>query len=204
MKIVCVSDTHGKHGQVRVPDGDVLIHAGDLTLMGQKFEYESVAEWLNNLPHKVKVVVAGNHDFAIHKLISLLAPSVVYLENFGVAIDGVNFWGSPVTPRFGVWAYMAERGEAIRKYWDEIPESTDVLITHGPPYGLLDQTVPGHSEHLGCKDLRDAIFRVNPKVHVFGHIHGGYGLTNARTLFVNASAVDEAYNAVNAPIVVEL
>lgn len=206
MRIVFTSDTHSMHDKVAVPDGDVFVHAGDLTMMGRKAEYESAAKWINALPHKHKIVIAGNHDFAIHEFISLLAPGAYYLENFGVYIDGVKFWGSPITPRFGSWAYGVERGKAIAEYWSEIPNDIDVLITHGPPMGILDQAVAHlHSENLGCADLRQRVKEIRPRVHVFGHIHGGYGRrTIDGTQFCNVSAVNEAYRPVNAPMVVDL
>lgn len=205
MRIVLISDTHSMHDKVSVPGGDVLVHAGDLSMMGQKTEYESVAKWINALPHKHKIVIAGNHDFAIYKFISRLAPSVHYLENFGIAIDGIKFWGSPITPRFGSWAYGVERGKDIAEYRSEIPNDTDVLITHGPPMGILDQAIPQHSENLGCADLLQRVKKIRPRIHVFGHIHGGYGSRVIDgTYFCNASVVNEAYRAVNSPIVAEI
>lgn len=210
MKIVMLSDTHTMHDQVKVPDGDVLIHAGDLTFTGKRSQWESALHWLYSLPHKHKIFIAGNHDFgAAHFCAS--KDNVHYLDNSGCEIDGIKFWGSPITPTFGRWAHMAERGEEIKKYWDMIPDDTDVLITHGPPWGIMDSSELTGG-HVGCEDLHDAVFdRVLPQVHVFGHIHGGYGhkfkmIPNdvPDILFYNASVVNEAYEVVNDPWVVEL
>jgi len=116
-----------------------------------------------------------------------------YLENIGVTIEGVSFWGSPYTPEFLNWAFMYPRGHAANQYWDQIPAGLDVLITHGPPYGILDQSAPGE-EHLGCAELLKAVQKKKPKVHIFGHIHGGAGtFENGDTRFVNAAYLNERY-----------
>lgn len=205
MRLVLLSDTHTKHNQVVVPDGDILVHAGDFTYTGARHEYEEVIEWLKGLPHEHKVIVAGNHDFG-SRVLENIAPNIHYLENSGMEIGGIKFWGSPITPVFGRWAHMANRGADIKHYWDTIPTNTDVLITHGPPVGLLDLPSPFNSFHCGCEELHDAVFdRVKPKIHVFGHIHGGYGYRKYRGIdFYNASVVDEAYNVVNKPWIVEI
>ena len=134
-----------------------------------------------------------------------MAKKIRYLENGSCEFGGLKFWGSPVQPEFMDWAFNVKRGPDIKKYWDMIPDDTDVLITHGPPWGLLDQIRPGREvEHLGCGELLKAVRRVKPKLHVFGHIHGGYGsFKEGPTQFVNASLLNEAYRPVNAPIVVE-
>lgn len=207
MKLVLISDTHSRHDKLNLPKGDILIHAGDVSMIGKTVEYESVAEWLNNADFKDVIVIAGNHDFSIQKFIPMLAPHVHYLENSGIEIDGVKFWGSPITPRFGPWAHMANRGEEIRKYWDMIPEDTRVLITHGPPLGVLDYTIGG--DHVGCEELFDVVTRrISPEIHVFGHIHEEYGSFDAQPangpLYINASIVNEYYKVANTPVVVEI
>lgn len=209
MKLVLISDTHGKHEEVRVPDGDVLIHAGDLTMVGNAAEYYSVADWLNAQPHKHIIVIAGNHDFGSDLLFySMLDPRIHYLSNSGVELDGVKFWGSPVTPRFGAWAHMLPRnGEEIKECWNKIPLDTRVLITHGPPKGVLDMTIAG--DNAGCEELFDVVtHKVQPELHVFGHIHEGYGSFDTQPangpLYVNASIVNEFYRVANTPVVVEI
>lgn len=207
MRVVLISDTHGKHRQFEIPDGDVLIHAGDIMTRGwDGSEVRDFNDWLGSLPHPHKIVIAGNHDwlFEKHRSTKNLITNATYLQDSGVEIDGFKFWGSPVQPEFMGWAFNRKRGEDIKRHWDLIPDRTDVLITHGPPAGFRDWTRLGN-ESLGCRNLRDAVARIKPKLHVFGHIHGGYGEDHDGDVhFVNASLVDEAYRPVNKPIVVDL
>ena len=194
MRIIAISDTHGKHSAITaLPAGDVLVHAGDF--MRDWEDLLLFNHWLGLVPFKHRIVCAGNHErpFQIHadQARSMLT-NAIYLENSGVTIDGLRFWGSPYTPEFMDWAFMYPpgAGEAI---WAQIPAGTDVLITHGPPYGILDQTAPGE-KHLGCVDLLNAVDQKRPRVHIFGHIHGGAGTAEiGRTRFVNAAYLNEHY-----------
>ena len=211
MKLVLVSDTHG--AEPELPDGDVLVHAGDLTMMGTLQQLSAALDWLLHQAgtYSSVVVIAGNHDFfaeAQPTEMRLMVESrgFHYLDDSGVTIDGVKFWGSPVSPWFQDWAFNRQRGEDIRRHWDRIPTDTDVLVTHGPPLGVLDRTLEG--EPVGCADLNQAVKRVQPRVHVFGHIHEGYGKmmrpTDPETEFYNASIVDRGYRPVNAPHLVDV
>jgi Icc-related predicted phosphoesterase len=139
-------------------------------------------------------------------LVAELAPSVRYLEDHGELIAGINLWGSPVQPLFNAWAFNRERGEEIKRHWDKIPHGVDLLITHGPPHGILDKSKsPGHDDNLGCEELLKCVKRIKPKVHAFGHIHGSAGLQmKDGTLFVNASILDEQYLVKNKPITINL
>lgn len=226
MKIVAFSDTHTYHRQVAVPDGDVLVFAGDLMGSGYKHtEVKDFAEWFGGLPHRNKIVVAGNHDrlfetnptWALQQFSRPSIGSFVYLRDSSVTIEGVKFYGSPVQPWFLDWAFNVPRGAAIREYWDRIPHDTDVLITHGPPYGVLDQMVPTGemlyktnrillpTEHLGCEELAKVVEIVKPKVHIFGHIHGGAGTTiKDGVAFHNVAVCNESYRPVNDPHVIEI
>jgi Icc-related predicted phosphoesterase len=177
MRIVALSDTHGYHADVAVPGGDLLIHAGDLTRTGDLDELADAARFLEALPHRHKIVIAGNHDFCLQNdpaAARRLLSSMTYLEDEGVTVDGVRIWGSPWQPWFYDWAFNLQRGPPIRAKWELIPEDVDVLVTHGPPHGILDAT--GSGEHVGCEDLRRRIEIVRPKVHVFGHIHESRGV----------------------------
>ena len=207
MKLVLISDTHNRHRMFSIPDGDVLVFAGDLMTNGRRSEeIRDFNLWLGELPHSKKLVIAGNHDFLFeqHRSTRNLLTNAIYLEDSGVEIDGVKFWGSPFQPEFCNWAFNCKRGEEIEKHWNLIPKDTDVLITHGPPAGIRDWSWHG-GESLGCQNLRGAVRRVEPKLHVFGHIHGGYGEDHdGITHFVNASLLNEQYQPVNKPIVVEL
>jgi len=203
MRIVCISDTHTFEDQIAIPDGDVLIHAGDATIAGTIAEVNQFCRWFEAQPHKYKIFVAGNHDWLFEKQ-SQLARSMIsssgayYLCDQLIELDGVSFYGSPWQPRFCDWAFNVDRGATIKRIWDRIPKC-DVLITHGPPFGVLD-TVKEGEPHLGCEELLVAVDRIKPRFHVFGHIHGGAGAMQSNgTRFINASICDEAYRPVNAP-----
>lgn len=208
VKIVLMSDTHDR--VCEVPDGDVLIHAGDLTMNGHPKNLRKVADWIRSQPHEHKIVIAGNHDAFLENAPNhakyFLGPGITYLENEGCEVMGLRIWGSPITPTFYNWAFMADRGAPIRYYWDQIPADLDVLITHGPPRGILDQAVPySNSEHCGCDDLLKAVRTKKPRVHVFGHIHGGRGSYHLDdTSFYNASIVNEDYEPVHKPWILTL
>ena len=207
MKLVLISDTHGRHRHFTTPPGDILIFAGDMMTDGYRSrEISDFNTWLGEQPQVKKVVIAGNHDRLFESTTSAqgVLTNAIYLENSEVEIDGLKFWGSPAQPEFYNWAFNYKRGEDIDRIWRMIPDDTDVLITHGPPSGILDTVRPG-KEHLGCGNLRAATVRVKPKLHVFGHIHGGYGeFDDGTTHFVNASLLSESYQPVNQPIVVDL
>lgn len=209
MKIVCISDIHGKLDQVQMPPGDVLVVAGDLTMSGtipqiSKFNYDLGK--IKKLYHKV-IVIAGNHDGLFQddpNLARSLIPNVdFYLNDDGCKIDGIKFWGSAWTPFFYDWWFNAHRGEEIRRHWDLIPNDTDVLITHGPPFKILDE--PPGGDNVGCEDLLDKVLKTKPKACIFGHIHNSYGIKNFNdTIFVNASTCNEKYLPINPPIIIEI
>jgi len=206
MKIVCLSDTHQQHRKLSVPAGDLLIYAGDATMNGSLDVIRDFNAWLGELPHRHKVMIAGNHDrnFEREPETRALITNAIYLEDAGRTIEGLKSWGSPVSPWFFDWSFNRHRGADIKRHWDLIPRDTDVLITHGPPHGTLD-TIRSGSTHLGCEDLAHAVAEVKPLLHVFGHIHGGYGTVHADgTTYINASMVDEEYRTVHPPICVTL
>ena len=206
MKIVLIADTHNRHRELTLPDGDVLVHAGDMTTGGTLEEVEEFNSYLGELPHRHKIVIAGNHDFCFElepePAVALLS-NATYLQDEATTVEGIVFFGSPWQPRFFNFAFNLTRGPEIREKWDLIPEDVDILVTHGPPRGFGDQTV--YAEEVGCRDLLAAVERVKPHVHVFGHIHEGAGIySNGRTKFINASCCDRAFEPVNPPIVLEV
>ena len=215
MRIVCLSDTHNCNEQIDVPSGDILIHSGDATIQGTDQEIIEFIYWFSNLPHKYKIFVAGNHDwlFEIDNRYSrlLLADSgIIYLQDSSTEIDGVKIYGSPWQPRFFDWAFNLNRGCEIAEKWKLIPDDIDILITHGPPNGILD-VVPrqGWDENSGCEELRKKVEKMAAKgrlkLHVFGHIHCGYGTHEQFGVrFVNASNCDEDYLPTQPPIVVDI
>ncbi|HJQ24119.1 MAG TPA: metallophosphatase domain-containing protein [Blastocatellia bacterium] len=213
LRIVAISDTHEQHEQIELPAGDVLICAGDITFNGRPQAIAAFNRWFSSQPHRFKILVAGNHDFLFEENSAaardLLPDEIIYLEDSGCTLDvappakPLAIWGSPITPWFFNWAFNRHRGEPIRRHWEKIPVRTDILITHGPPAGILDRNRAG--EPTGCEDLRRTIDRIKPRLHVFGHIHEGYGV-EARdgTIFVNACLLDERYRLAHAPVVVDL
>jgi Icc-related predicted phosphoesterase len=216
MKLVFISDTHGMHDQVKLPDGDVLIHCGDCTDDAGQLSLRDFAAWFGSRPFKHKIMIAGNHDWAFQKWPSLAQAMVrdngiTYLEDSGYEIDGVKFWGSPYQPEFFNWAFNLPRGEALKRHWDMIPRDTDVLITHGPPQGILDYNKQDDF-NCGCEELLKALVEIQPKVHCFGHIHTGYGTCRTGfgmtergwTTIINASSCNERYKIVNAPFIYDL
>lgn len=205
MKIILISDTHSQHGSFKLPEGDMVIHAGDFSKRGREEEVREFLDWYAALPHPHKVLIAGNHDFLAErepeKFRGMLPENIHYLEDEEVVIEGIRIWGSPITPWFYDWAFNRHRGPDIARHWDPIPLNTDILVTHGPPYGILDKVIP-RNEWVGCRDLMEKIAEVRPKLHVFGHIHEGYGQEKVgETHFVNASLLDIRYRPVNLPIV---
>jgi len=217
MRIVATSDTHEKHSGLTVPDGDVFIHAGDFTMIGEPDQVRSFNAWLRRLPHKYKIVIAGNHDRSFEvpdadqaALIAYgqmqLSNATHYLCASGCEIEGKTFWGSPYTPFFSSDYWKFHYDPAQIGTWDRIPEKLDVLITHGPARNHLDKTVEG--DNAGCYDLfrriREMIYPdVAPRFHVFGHIHEAYGRKEIGdcTTLLNVSAVDRLYRLRENPCV---
>lgn len=190
MRIVAVADTHLYHGDLRVPDGDVFVHAGDMCRGGSLAELADAAAWVRGLPHALKIVVAGNHDWCFVRepeaARAALGPDVVYLEDSGHDAPGLRAWGTPWQPAYGGWAFNLPRGAPLAEKWARIPEGLDVLITHGPPQGFGDRSWT--SVRGGCVDLRARVEAVRPRVHLFGHIHeDGGAWTHAGTTYVNCT-----------------
>lgn len=205
MKIVCISDTHGGHHKMDIPEGDILIHAGDLSSRGTAKEIRRFNNWLEKLPHPHKIVVAGNHDFLFEEQpeeAQALLSNATYLEDSSIVIEGIKIWGSPITPWFFDWAFNRHRGEEIKAYWEKIPQDTDILITHGPPFGILDLTI--HGQQVGCEELLTIVKKIQPRLHIFGHIHEAHGtIHEENTQYINASMMDVHYQATQEAIVIE-
>lgn len=177
-KFVAISDTHGCHRQLNLPAGDVLIHAGDVCDRGNREQVEDFFEWFSSLDYQHKIIIWGNHDFDLQTkqclFPSVMPDGVVCLGNQGIAIGASKIWGVPSD-----WSKQGER-------WDLIPEDVDLLITHRPPFRVLDRSrLHGHQ---GSRSLAERLVNVQPKVHLFGHIHREYGVAeNAHGQSINAS-----------------
>jgi Icc-related predicted phosphoesterase len=196
-----------------LPKGDVLIHAGDWTGMGQPNEIEDFIVWFDELKqYKHKVCIAGNHDWSMsddrrHRYEKVMSEvGITYLNQSEAEIDGIKFYGAPHQPEFGGWAFnVPRRSEGMRTIWDGIPLDTQVLITHGPPYQILDITPDG--THCGCEVLQRRLYQLPMlKAHIFGHIHHSYGVHehDMGVTFINAASCNERYRATNRPIVIEV
>ena len=209
MKIWHISDTHMNHGQLQVPEEiDVVVHSGDASNYLDPYRNESelraFIDWFATLPIPTKVFVPGNHDTSLEK--GLITRDLVESRKINLLINeekeigGLRFWGSPFTPRYGSWSYMKDRG-TINRIWEHIPEGIDVLITHGPPYGVLDATYNHHNkvELVGCSALAKRVTKVEPRFMLFGHVHSTKDIRNAgirtiadyRTQFSNGSCCDD-------------
>jgi Icc-related predicted phosphoesterase len=209
MKILCISDTHCKQNRLTIPECDVLIISGDVCSSGEIWQFENFVKWLKKYESAFKkaFLIAGNHDWclmkqktlAIEVLKSTFNDKVEYLEDSEFIFEGIKFYGSPWQPTFFNWAFNLDRGEKIQAVWNNIPADTQVLITHGPPFGIGDMV---NNNHVGCIDLLNKVRELKDLfLHVFGHIHDGNGHYISDALpnvnFCNASICDESYNPVN-------
>lgn len=203
--IVMISDTHAMHREIEVPPGDLLIHAGDFTMNSMSAErLIDFNDWLGEMPHAFRVVIPGNHDAVVEvQSRCQLISNATLLINHGIEVMGLKIWGSPTTPLLGE-AFGVASDEDRAKLYSRIPSDTDILVTHGPPYGILDKAV-GSEHHAGCKQLLVAVRRIKPMIHVFGHVHGGYGtFSSSDTLFVNAALPGHGYDLSNRPQVFKI
>ena len=215
-KLAVISDTHGQHMGLALPDADILIHCGDFSSHGTYLNAVKFVNWFGAQPHKHKIFIAGNHDLYfeqgnpsdIDMFLKTMPKDVHYLQDSGVTLEGIKFWGSPVQPRFFNWAFNRDRGEDIKKHWDLIPEGTDVLITHGPARFRVDDAFRGHNqpnENVGCLDLLYAVKKIKPKLHLCGHIHYSRGNCYQEGVYhINASICNEDYQPINKPYLLEL
>lgn len=203
IKIWHISDSHCLHADLKVPEVDMVIHSGDFANSRNSAinsnEVMEFLDWFVSLKIKHKVLVAGNHDISIeNRMIHpnfILDAGITYLENNSVTIDGLKIWGSPITPSFGKgWAWNIARHKT-NLVWGLIPQDADIIITHGPPRGILD--INQEMELCGCKSLMRKVKAVSPMLHLFGHVHnnetvinsGIRKINNLNTIFSNGSVV---------------
>jgi predicted phosphohydrolase len=216
-RITFLSDTHTLHNKVNgfLPGGDILLHAGDLSSRGYITELENFFKWYDKIDnYDTKAFICGNHDFGFQddyeKLKGILTgyKTIDYLQDdwMGVGEDMdnmVKIWGSPWQPEFHNWAFNLPRGEKLKEKWDMIPADTDILITHGPPLGKLDY-VPYDRVNVGCEELMKRVEEIKPKIHVFGHIHEGYGYVfDGSTHYINAAVLNGRYEFRNRPLTID-
>lgn len=197
-----LSDTHNQHEKFECKGGDILIHAGDCSLRGTHDEIITFLDWYKEQNYSHIILVPGNHDFAFERGPAMMAEeckkrNIILLNDSGITIEGIKIYGSAVQPFFHNWAFNRYRGDDIKQHWDLIPEDTEILITHGPPQGILDVVTDRTGipiERVGCWDLMHKILKTQVSLHVFGHIHEDRGVKyTGPTTFVNASCLDRMY-----------
>jgi hypothetical protein len=213
MLVTLISDTHGQHRSVILPGGDLLIHTGDFMTSGySKSQAEDFFKWMQGQDYDDVVFIAGNHDRIMqnepdemqgiltgYKLIDYLEDEELVLYGDGPNGDlpenNIRIYGSPWQPEFYDWAFNLPRnGDVLKSKWDAIPTNTDILLTHGPAWGIVDEVYNRRGVHLGCELLTERIAVVKPKIHVCGHIHSGHGYYfDGTTHFFNASVLNEQY-----------
>ena len=191
MKIVAFSDTHMLHENVEIPDGDLLIFAGDMSICKTVQDVSQFNDFLESLPHSHKIVVGGNHDHLLAYSPDIgieLLQSATYLQDRTVTIEGIKIYGAPWQPTFNTKAcnaFALPRGKIIRRKWQLIPGDTNILVTHSPPCGIMDED-SGVSH--GCSDLLERVEQIKPRFHIFGHIHNHNGIENiGKTCFINCN-----------------
>jgi Icc-related predicted phosphoesterase len=219
MKIVAISDTHCKWNKLVIPECDILISAGDYSFLGEPHVVKNFHKWLNKQPAKHKISVQGNHEkqvesnFAFSKQIAEEACLGVHFIDEGlVEVEGLKIWCTAITPFFRNWAWNRYSGEDIQKHWDRIPEGIDILVSHGPPFGILDgverfngKMCEFEIEHCGCPQLLNKVLEIKPRYHIYGHIHEGHGTCSRDGItFVNASICDGQYRPVHDITIVEI
>lgn len=230
MKITFISDTHtymydNLYNELILPEGDILCFSGDIMSSGyNEKEVINFLKWLSKQPFKYKIFIAGNHDRFLedYKLIAddiisrFQDNGIVYLNNSSFECDGLKFYGTPYQPYFCGWAFNVPDFDKLVNIYQQIPDDIDVLLTHCPPYGILDQSHRPHynnptgENHLGSMELKEVLDEMKqshkaPRVVAFGHIHGDGGkmMKNDNTLFINASLCDENYDPVNDIITID-
>lgn len=217
MKLVFFADSHNRHHELEIPEGDILIFGGDMTRNGTSKEILSFLKWFNNLPHQYKIIVAGNHDIGLDSNKGSIDTDVAnylmfykqyyvinhYLENSGCEIEGIRFWGSPYSPGHDKdrWGFQRKRGE-LGEIWDKIDNEPHVLITHCPAYRRRDVNLETY-ENVGDEELAHKIASLSPDLHLFGHIHEGYGLDFTRTVIHVNGSVCNPSGELNKPWVID-
>lgn len=200
MKIIHISDTHGLHRELKyLPYGDLIIHSGDISMTGKVEEVMDFIDWFKKLDYKYKIFIAGNHDYCLdgknsNIIQDFLPENCFYLDKSGITIKNIKFWGIP--------SFISDDLEGnFPNIIKLIPNNTDILITHHPPFEILDNS---NNISYGYIDLLNAVSKIRPKYHLFGHIHNSYGIKEINEIvFINASLVNEEYQLKNNPFILE-
>jgi Icc-related predicted phosphoesterase len=207
MVLVLFGDTHELHREVEVPAGDVLICVGDFTMFSKNLSaIEDFNEWLGELPHRHKIVVPGNHEFFLEsnpERRSLLDNANVLIDE-SIEIEGLNIHGSPMTPLYGA-AFGMSSPKDRQRHWSKVPDDTHVLLTHGPPFGILDLP-PDQAERMGDPELRKrGRALASLRLHAFGHVHGAHGaIEQDDVTFANVALMGPLGDLVQGPTVLRM
>lgn len=205
IKCIAIADTHGTSlNEIKIPNGDIIIHAGDMLGDGSIEGLVFFAREYGKLPHKYKICIAGNHDLCLESNPGLCRnilkeSGIIYLQDELIEIEGIKIYGTPWTPIFRDWAFMKD-SEGLKRAYGAIPSEVDILITHGPAFGFLDQAYE-HGSHLGSQELLNELLGIKYRWHIAGHVHGHYG---RRGKNINCSLLNEQYDLVNKPIVIKI
>jgi len=219
IRICLISDTHGQHYKLdNLPSADIIIHSGDSTSVGTRFQMQDFLDWFSSLnQYSHRILIGGNHDYYFDKNhprsinyklednshLDIIPNNVIYLEDETITIEGLKIFGSPNTPWFYNWAFNRQRGEEIKKHWDLIDSDCDIIISHGPAKGILDRCMDGSTP--GCDDLLAKVKEVKPICLISGHIHEAYGCDLIDGIhYFNASVLNHNYEITNKPIIIEI
>jgi len=204
IKIVCISDSHRQHWRMDIPDGDILLFAGDAEL--DSFNaLQDFNNWLGTLNFKHIVVIGGNHDMVLANYVmeekEMFFSNAIYLENTSVQIEGIKIFGSPYSLRFFSWAFMKSEKQ-LEQMWELIPKNTDIVLTHSPCRNILDVTTTT-DENCGSFSLRNKIKELQTKIHICGHLHSSHGkYTDYKTDYYNVSMLNDYYQYIFEPTVI--
>ena len=207
IKIVAIADSHRNHWNIKVPECDLFIFCGDAEINGL-LPLHDFNDWLGTIKATHKIMVGGNHDSELERIgkkeCKRLLTNCIYLENEFVEVGGFKIWGSPFSPFFNNWSYMGSESD-LKIIYDKIPKDTDIIISHTMPKGILDQVLP-REESVGSISLRDKVKEIQPKIFVGGHLHlcGGQKYTDYKTNYFNVSVLDDMYQLVNQPTIIEI
>jgi predicted phosphodiesterase len=210
LRLVCISDTHCQLDKIKIPDGDIIIHSGDFTYSGSIQEISKELYIFGKLPHKYKIGISGNHDWLFEKQPYIARQlcvdnNIIYLEDSSIIIEGIKFYGNPKQKWFFDWAFnLPKDGSKTKEEWDKIPKDTNVLVLHGPAFGVVDKLLSGHP--VGCPVLLEQIQQLNDLIlFQVGHIHSAYGISSINNaLCINASICNEQYKPLNKPLIFDL
>lgn len=206
-KIVAIADSHRQHWSIKIPKCDIFLFAGDAEI-NSLIALHDFNDWLGTIKAKHKIVIGGNHDSLLELIgkeeCKRLLTNCIYLENEMITVEGLKIFGSPCTPVFNDWYFMKYDSD-LKEIWDKIEKNTDILLTHTMPHGILDQVLP-KEESVGSYTLLNRIKEIRPKIQIGGHLHlnGGKKYTDYKTDFYNVSLMDEQYQLVNKPTIIDI